>query len=106
IGNLQIDGHGCLFMNAEVTAGSGRSAAGRWNLWDRVIRSSRVAIVRPVRYSRLFLLPRAAFSAVRNARDEPPADRSAGRWPPRRLVLSPLPAAPRCRVGARSAPAA
>src|SRR5215471_1572000 len=70
---------------------------------DRVIRSSREAIVRPVRYSRP-LLPSAAFAAVRNARDAPPADRPAA--PSRRQMQAPLlpPAARQCRAVARSAP--
>ena len=69
-----------------------------------VIRSSREAIVRPVRCSRRPCQSSAAFAAVRNARDAPPADRPAGPSRRRRPVPSLPRAARRCRAAGRSAP--
>ena len=111
VGNFQIDAHVCLLFartqSIRNAAGCCRSAAGRCRgmlVGCGSIRSSRAAIVRPVRCSRPSLSGGAAYAAVRNVRDAPPADRPADRPRPRRPGPWPLPASRRCRADARARP--
>ena len=95
----------CLGERLDDAARSRRSATGRLvktvnavDRWERCIRSSPAAIVRPERCSPS-LSSVAAFAAVRSVRDARPADRPAGQPQRRRPGPWPLPASPEMPSG-------